>query len=333
MIRVAVIGYGTMGQVHGQAWQQIPGVELAVVADPDLDRRAKAKRDYGLDAVSGIEDVLALHSVDLIDICVPTYLHEAVFKAALAADKHIFCEKPLARTAAEGEEMLRLAEGCGKKIGVGHVVRFFPAYRAMRDSVLAGEIGRGAVARTFRGGAQFPSGWHDWFADFDLSGGVILDLAIHDVDYLRWLFGDVERVYAKSTYGRTTAHLEWAMLILRFKNGLIAHVEGCWNNFPGEFYTTAELAGSDGLLSYDSRRTNPILKEGGGVNGEQPAVTVPESPSAKSPYLLQLEDMVAAIREDRPPLVGLADALGSLRVALAAVESAQTGQPVTIGGI
>ncbi len=333
MIRVAVIGYGTMGQVHSQAWQQIPGAELAVVADPDLDRRAQASRDYGLDAVSGIEDVLALHTVDLIDICVPTYLHQSVFKAAVEADKHIFCEKPLARTLAEGEEMLKLAKGHGKKIGVGHVVRFFPAYRAIRENILAGEIGEGAVARTFRGGAQFPRGWHDWFADFDLSGGVILDLAIHDVDFLRWLFGDVERVYAKSTYGRTTAHLEWAMLVLRFKSGLIAHVESSWNNFPGEFYSTVEIAGRDGLLSYDSRRTNPIFKEGININGEGPAVTVPESPSAKSPYLLQLEDMVEAVRKNRPPLVGIPDALGTLRVALAAIESAETGKPVTIGGI
>lgn len=333
MIRVGVVGYGTMGQMHSQALQSIVDVELTIVADADPDRRAQAARDYGVDVVSNIEELLALHDVDLIDICVPTYLHESVFATAIEANKHIFCEKPLARTLKEGQKMVELAKGHAKKIGVGHVVRFFPAYTAMRQSVLAGEIGKGAVARAFRGGSQFPSGWHDWFADFDLSGGVILDLAIHDVDYLRWLFGDVERVYAKTTYGRTSAHLEWAMLVLRFKSGLIAHVESSWNNFPGDFYTTMEIAGTDGLISYDSRQTNPILKQGPGQVNEQAAVTVPENPFAKSPYLLELEDMIEAIKQDRSPLVSVADAFGTLQVALAAVESAQTGKPVTIGGI
>ncbi len=330
MIRVGVVGYGTMGQVHSQAFQELNDVELVVVADPDPDRRAQAQRDFGVDVVSNIEELLRSSSVDLVDICVPTYLHETVLAQAIVGNKHIFIEKPLARNLEEGQRILELAKDYDKKIGVGHVVRFTPAYTGIRESVLQGEIGQAAVARTFRGGSQFPQGWHDWYADFDLSGGVILDLIIHDIDYLRWLFGDVERVYAKTTHGRTTAHLEWAMIVLRFKNGVIAHVEGSWTNFAGDFYTTVEIAGKDGLIKYDSRETDPIVKTALAEARAGGGVTVPENPAARSPYLLELEDMIGAIREDRAPLVTVEDALGTLKVALAAEKSARLGQVITL---
>lgn len=329
MIRVGVVGYGTMGKIHSQALQAIPNARLVVVADPDSDRRAQAEREYGVDVVSNIDEMLRTCDVDLVDICAPTYLHESIMATAMASEKHIFCEKPLARTLEEGQRLVELAKGYSKKIGIGHVVRFTSAYTGIRENLLAGKIGKAAVVRTFRGGSPFPKGWHDWFADFDLSGGVILDLTIHDIDYLRWLFGDVERVYAKSTYGRTDAHLEWAMVVLRFKSGVIAHVEGSWTNYPGRFYTTLEIAGKDGLIEYDSRKTNPILTETP-ADRERQAVSVPAHFADDDPYYLELFDMIEAIRLDRSPLVTVEDAFGTLKVALAAVESAQTGQVITL---
>lgn len=330
MIRVGVIGYGTMGKIHSQALQEIPNAKLVIVADPDSERRAQAERDFGVDVVSNLEELLRTTDVDLVDICAPTYLHESIMTEAIKAQKHIFCEKPLARSLEEGKRLVELGKGYEKKIGIGHVVRFAPAYTGIKDSVQSGEIGTAAVVRTFRGGSPFPKGWHDWFADFDLSGGVILDLAIHDIDYLRWLFGEVERVYAKTTFGRTTAHLERAMIILRFKNGVIAHVEGSWTNHPGDFYTTVEIAGKSGLISYDSRKTNPIFVETTNKETQGQAVSVPSSLGQSDPYYLELFDMIEAIRFDRSPLVSIEDAFGSLQVALAAIESAQTGKVITL---
>lgn len=330
MIRVGVIGYGTMGQIHSQAFQELEGVELTMIADPVPERRAQAQRDFGVDVVSNVEEMLQTGAVDLVDICVPTYLHKSVMAQAMAEKKHIFCEKPLVRNLKEGEQLMELAKGYEKKIGIGHVVRFTPAYKGIQDSVRSGEVGQPAVVRTFRGGSEFPRGWHDWYADYDLSGGVILDLAIHDIDFLRSLFGDVERVYAKTTHGRTTSQLEWTMIVLRFKNGVIAHVEASWSNFPAPFYTTVEIAGKDGLITYDSRKTDPIITLTQGQSPVNPGVTVPENPAQRSPYSLELEDMVQAIKHDRAPKVTLEDAFGTLKVALAAVESAHTGQVITL---
>lgn len=324
MIRVGVAGYGIIGKVHSAALQELAGCELTVVADVDPAARAQAQRDLGVDVVANAMEMFQSHDVDLVDICVPTYLHEEIMFQAMEADKHIFCEKPLARNLDEGRRLLERSAGYQKKIGIGHVVRFMPAYTGIRQSIEAGEIGQTGVVRTFRGGSQFPRGWQDWFANFDLSGGVILDLAIHDLDFCRWLFGDVERVYAQSTRGRTSARLEHAMIVLRFKNGVIAHVEGSWTNFPGQFHTRVEVAGTNGLISYDSRKTNPVQ-----------IMTVPEikaavGPVAVNPYFLELQDMVGAIQEDRSPQVTVVDAYATLELALAAVESARTGQVVEL---
>ena len=324
LIRVGVIGYGTIGQIHSKALASMPGCALTVVADLDADRKAQAQRDFGVAVVHDLEEMLQRFDVDLVDICVPTYLHEQLITVAIQANKHIFCEEPLARSLKEGQRLLDLSANYQQKIGIGHVVRFTPAYLGMRESVMSGEIGDVGVVRSFRGGAQFPTGWQDWFSDYELSGGVILDLAIHDLDFLRWLFGDVKRVYAKTTYGRTSAHLEHALIVLRFSSGVIAHVEGSWTNIPGEFYTTMELAGKNGLIRYDSRKASPIMA--------QSLTHAQVGPVAVNPYRLELEDMVEAIREDRAPRVSVSDAFGSLEVALAAIESARTGQVVELEG-
>ncbi|NLL44027.1 MAG: Gfo/Idh/MocA family oxidoreductase [Firmicutes bacterium] len=324
MIRVGVIGYGTIGQIHCAALQEVSGCKLVAAADVDPEARARAQKDFNVEVFASAEAMLASAEVDLVDICVPTHLHESIMLKAMEADKHIFCEKPLARSLEEGRRLVDLSKGYRRKIGIGHVVRFTPPYIGMRQSVEQGEVGRVGVVRTFRGGSQFPVGWQDWFANFELSGGVILDLMIHDLDFCLALFGDVERVYAKSTYGRTEAKLEHAMAVLRFKNGVIAHLEASWTSLAGQFYTTLEVAGKDGLITYDSRQSSPLSAvTGAGAAGQIGPVSV-------NPYALELQDMVEAIENDRSPLVSVEDAFGALEVALAAIESARTGQVVEL---
>lgn len=330
MTKVGVIGYGTMGQLHSSILKKLPGAELAAVADLDEGRRAKAQQDLGVKVYVDGSELIKDAEVELVVIATPTDEHAKLLEQAVLADKHVFCEKPLVRTAAECDRVSRLAQKTTKKIGVGHVVRFSPEYVAAKQSLDAGRIGRPAVVRTFRGGSAFPIGWQDWYADYNRSGGVILDLTIHDIDYLRWLFGDVVRVYAKTTRGKTDERMEHALIVLRFENGVIAHVEGSWTNYPGQFYTSLEISGTKGMITFDSRKTAPIFYAKAVQDEKQVNVTLPESPSLVSPYELELADMISAIQEDRDPKVTLADALATTRVALAALKSAGTGSVVNL---
>src|SRR5690554_2298517 len=115
-----------MGKIHSQAYHQIPGVEFTVVADLDPNRRAQAQQHYGVDVVNNLEEMLKTSNVDLVDICVPTYLHAAVMAQAIKANKHVFCEKPLARSLEESQRLVDMSTGYEQKIGIGHVVRFTP---------------------------------------------------------------------------------------------------------------------------------------------------------------------------------------------------------------
>jgi len=147
--------------------------------------------------------------------------------------------------------------GEGPRLFVGHVVRFFPEYVGIKDKIDAGELGTIGVVRTSRR-SPFLSGWNDWYTDWRVSGGVLVDLLIHDSDFLRWAIGDVERVYACGVLGREYNRRDYALVTLRFESSAIAQVEGHWG-YPGPFNYSIEVAGSRALLSADS--TEPATLE------------------------------------------------------------------------
>ena len=146
--------------------------------------------------------------------------------------------------------------------------------------------------------SPFLRGWNDWYADWRVSGGVLLDLVIHDFDFLRWTLGEVERVYARGVLGREYNRLDYALVTLRFEGGAIAHVEGHWG-YPGPFNYSIEVAGSRALLTADS--TEPATLELIGGMPEQDGV--PDLASGKSPYETELEHFVRCIATGEEPIV------------------------------
>ena len=272
------------------------------------------------------EELLEQADVDLIDVCVPTHLHRRFVEMAAARGKHVFCEKPLARTREDGQAMIEACRKAGVKLGVGHVVRFFPEYRKIKETLESGQIGQPATVTTMRGGGGFPTAWQDWYANFEWSGGLILDMIIHDFDYLRWLFGEVDHVFARGTTGKEYNRLEYALVTLRFKNGVIANVEGTWLNHGG-FQTEIEITGQKGLISHESKDSAPLrtlMKDDANASG----VAVPESPLYDSPYFLEIKHFVDCIEQGTDPLINGEEALKAMEISLAAIESIRTGKPV-----
>lgn len=325
-VRVGLIGLGTMGSVHAQAYRQLPSTEIAAVADLRPELRAGFEAS-GVEIYTTGEELIQSADVDLIDVCVPTPFHRRLVEMAAARGRHVFCEKPLARTEKDAEAMVEACKRAGVKFGVGHVVRFFPEYVQAKNVVESGEIGKPATVWTMRGGGGFPTAWQDWYANFEWSGGLILDMIIHDFDYLRWVFGDVERVFARGTAGKEYNRYEYALVTLRFKSGVIANVEGSWFNHGG-FQTKLEIAGQKGLISYESAETYPLKVVLKSTGASAQGVAVPESPLYKSPYLLEIEHFVNCIQQDKEPMISGEEALKSLRIALAALDSIATGKPV-----
>ncbi len=335
-----------MGGTHARCWSRLPGAQVVAIADMQAEKaQALAARIAGTSGTDGMpqvfsraEEMLSVREIDIVSVCVPTSAHRALTEAAATAGKHILCEKPMALTLEDCDAMISAAQKAGVVFTIGQVVRHFPEYARAKALVDSGAVGAPAAVRVRRGG-DFPRTDTDWYADPAHSGGVIFDLMVHDLDWLRWCFGPVTRVYARGLTERLAAgeldHIDYALLTLRHESGVISHAEGTWAD-PSGFATAFEIVGDGGMLEHDSRRTVTLTQalrttESGGRSSGG-GVTVPRSLLADDddPYFRQIESFAGTVRNGTPLIVTPEEARAAAAIALAARESLRTGQAVTV---
>jgi predicted dehydrogenase len=328
MLRVGLVGAGLMGTLHAASWAQTPAQLVAVYAKSQ-DQANHLAEQHGAQVSGSLETLL--DAVDVVDVCTPTHRHHEVVLAAAAAGKHIVCEKPLARTLEQAEDMAAACERAGVKLLVAHVVRFFPEYAQAKGIVDGGEVGRVGVVRLKRVSSRPAWSTDNWLFDVEKSGGMMLDLMIHDFDYARWIAGEVESVFARSVASRQPdAPTDYALVILRHVSGALSHVEGGWAYPAGMFRTSLEIAGDQGLIEHPAGSSVPLgiyLKHAGDAKEGR---EVPSSPLLETPYATEIKHFYDVIAHDAAPRVTARDGVAALKIALAAIESAQTGQRVTL---
>ena len=326
-LRVGVVGTGFIGETHVAAWTA-EGVH-PLIHDVDAGRATALAARLGARAVESLDELLA--AVDIVDVCTPTHLHADVAIAAARTGHHVICEKPMARTLADAEAMLAAARDAGVRLFVAHVVRFFPEYVAARAAVLDGAIGEPAVLRLTRASFRPRQPAGHWFFDHAKSGGIVLDLMIHDLDYARWIAGDVVAVHCRSAgMAQPEAGVDHAVAILTHRSGAISHVSASWGYAPPTFRTAFEVAGSHGLIEQDSATTTPVTPSLLGGTGGGALTALADTTLAGDPFRLELAEFAGAIRDGTEARIGEADGLEALRIALAADESARTGAVVRI---
>jgi len=333
---VAVLGYGFMGTTHLSAWKYIEECELKAVMGRTLEKVKKVAEKFGIDAYNNFEELLKRDDIDIIDVCTPTSTHAKYAIASMEAGKHVFLEKPIALSLKDADAMIESAKKNKVKFMVGHVLRFFPEYMKIKELVDQGMVGEPVIARAFRGG-PIPE-WSPWFLDKSQSGGVAVDLAIHDVDFLMWIFNQrVERVYAKVerlVHKDITAE-DYALITLRFEKGGIALVEANWalpKQFP--FTMKFEVDGTKGMIVSDNQSPVPVKL----ITNETTAGFAPETlpwrpavhPFPIDPFYRELKHFVECIREDKTPMTSGEVARKSLEVCLAALKSAELNAPVRL---
>jgi len=321
-----------MGHAHAPSWQLLKsiGAELVGVVSNRTESTEAFADQYGIRAYDTLS--ILIDDVDILDICVPTHLHREMTEQAAQAGKHVICEKPMALTVEDAQAMINACETAGVHLYIAHVVRFISQYRLAKQSIDAGDIGKPGVIRLTRAGYQPRKKTDNWFVDESRSGGMMLDLMVHDYDYARWIGGDVERVYAKSVRGTTPdAPGDYALVSLRFRDGAIAHIEGGWAYPPGFFRTSMDIAGTDGVIEYQSDDAQSLYTHlANPPQVEADEVAVPAAKAADSPFTAQLRNFYNAIVHDETPIVTAEEALKALEVGLAAIESTKTGQPVLL---
>lgn len=227
MIKVGLIGCGFMGNMHANCYKNMEGVTLAAVADLRREQ-AEALADGAKIYADGM-DLIQNAEVDVIDICLPTYLHAEYAMAAMDKVGYVFVEKPVALTVAEAEAMMQKANATGCRVQVGQVIRFWDEYVALRQIVEENRYGK-VVNANFRRISPRPDwGWEDWLLDATRSGGAAQDLHIHDTDFVLSIFGVPQRFFSvKNTLGEKNSYINTLMQYGDFA----VSVEGTWD-LPG----------------------------------------------------------------------------------------------------
>ncbi|MEM6530912.1 MAG: Gfo/Idh/MocA family oxidoreductase, partial [Chloroflexota bacterium] len=228
--QIGVIGLGRMGQVYGyHAARAIDGADLVAVADPRAEiTEAFSGKVGGVAVYPGYEDLLDHHGLDAVIVATPTSTHRDIVIAAAEAGKAIFCEKPTALTLAATDEMIAAVEKAGVLFHVGFMRRFDRGCLEAKRQIEAGVIGRPVVIRSI---GRDPHRTSLEFANPAVSGGLIVDMGIHDMDLIRWLMNDdIERVYTESSsmvYPELldVGDVDNAMISLRFTQGGLGNVE------------------------------------------------------------------------------------------------------------
>lgn len=336
MKRIGIIGAGAIARTHADRIKKMPGIELAGYYDIFPEAAQRAVEQYGGQVYDALDALLG--DVDFVDICTTANAHREPVLAALEAGVPAIVEKPLARHLADCYAIVEAQARTGTPLFVAQVVRFFPQFAAAKAALERGDIGAPGVIRTVRGGS--PPGGGGWgsagsarsyYNDFDKSGGVILDVAIHDIDYHRWCFGEVERVFARGLMFAGKNPKDHALITLRFANGAIGHIEGSWAYPPGLWRTRIEIAGTDGIVEWDSLDQQPV---------EWRVQPDPESaPSsgaaspladADDPYYREIAHFIDAVERGVTPSVTAQDGLMAVKICLAAIESERRGEAVRV---
>ena len=319
--RIGLVGAGGIASAHLPGLLRSAG-EVTVFSE---EYGPAFRHNDSIRIASSLEELI--DRAEIVDVATPTDTHHGIVKQALMAGRDVICEKPLALTVNDAAELLQLAEQHHVHLFPAHVVRWFPAYRELKRAADAGSLGELAVMRFVRSGA-FPR--QPWFADSSRSGGVVADLMIHDLDVARWLAGDVVRVSAVRQRTADDGHpLEAAHVLLTHASGTITHLAGLWGAGDLQFTTEFSVTGTLGSLTYSSRAEQNYLTDPGSLASGSTFLPARDEDD-DDPYALEIRDFVAACRDGSAPRVSASDGLEAVRLAVAALTSIDTGQPVEI---
>jgi inositol 2-dehydrogenase len=333
-LNVGLIGLGRLGRVYARdLCTRIATTRVVAVADVDAAAVADVARQY--DIAGTYTDPMALlddPAVDAVVIVSPTKLHAAQTEAAAARGKAIFCEKPAALALDQAVAMKAAVAKSGAFFQLGFMRRFDSGYAAAKRRVAEGAIGEPVV---FKSTSRDPYRPSVEYADPRSSGGMIIDMGIHDFDLARWFMGEVQAVQA---VGGVLAYPELgevgdidnAIISLTFASGRLGVVDLTRNGVYGYDITT-ELLGTAGTLRIGYLRETPLFVMTKGTVAHD---TVPYFMERfRDAYTVQLENFADNVLHDREPPITIDDGVESLRVSLAATRARETGQRVEVATI
>lgn len=252
MVKVALLGAGFMGSMHSACYQNIPNAKVVAVVDIRKDKAREQAEKHGAKVYSSVNTVLKSDDVDMVDICLPTYMHCKFTLKAAKAGKHVLTEKPMSHKLREADKMVKAVHEAGVKFMCAHVIRFWPEYQLLKQYVDEKRLGKLLVLSLQRISPKPTWTWENWIVKGDLSGGAVADLHVHDADFVRYLCGEpkgVDCVIAQDPVGK------WDYVFANYYYpDMAVSAEGGWNLPSGYgFYMAYRAVFEKGSLEFDMR--------------------------------------------------------------------------------
>jgi len=245
MLRIGIVGLGFMGKMHFRCYKSDTNVEVTAICDADAKQLQNSSGVAG--NISGAEDdldlsnialysdlskMLAEEKLDALSIASPTFLHASQTIEALNAGVHVFCEKPMSLNSGDCREMAEVAKQSGKTLQIGHCIRFWPEYVQAKEIIDSQKYGK-VLAATFQRLSLTPTwSWDNCFLDGKRSGGAMLDLHIHDTDYVQYVFGMPKQVFSRGVIG-PSGEFDHTVTQYFYGNDCVITAEGGWIMAPG----------------------------------------------------------------------------------------------------
>ena len=335
MLNIGIIGAGRIGKVHLQSvTRYVADAKVIALADPFMNAETEEwARSLGLGKLTrDYKEILADPEVDAVFICSSTDTHSAISLEAIAAGKHIFCEKPVDHDLGKIKAVMQALEGSNVKYQVGFNRRFDHNFAAAREAVANGRIGELAVLKiTSRDPGAPPVDY------IKVSGGIFLDMTIHDFDMVRFISGEeVTEVYAAGGVTVDPAigeagDIDTAVVTLRLESGALAVIDNCRRASYG-YDQRLEAFGSKGQVAISNdTASSAVVSDASGVTAEKPLYFFLER--YMQAYAAEVEAFVAAVRDDTPVPVGIDAGLQSVLIGVAAKKSLELGRPVKLSEI
>ncbi|MFO7903212.1 MAG: Gfo/Idh/MocA family protein [Planctomycetota bacterium] len=334
MTRVGIVGLGFMGKMHLRCYSDLEDVQVVAICDIDKSKfegtgaaggnieGAEAPLDLsGIGKYRELDAMLAESNLDALSVTLPTYLHTGATVAALEAGVNVLCEKPMALTLPECEQMISAAGRSGKLLQVGHCIRFWPEYAVTNELIESGQYGK-VLAATFQRLSLTPGwSWQGWLLDADKSGGAAVDLHIHDADYVHYIFGMPRAVFSRAT-STSPGGCDHIVTQYVYENDCVVTAEGGWIMSPTfGFEMSFNIVLEKATITFDLTR-DPAFK----VCPMEGKAFTPDVPAGDG-YSREIEHFVRAVRgESVPDVITPSQSAESLRLVLAERESSGAGQ-------
>jgi predicted dehydrogenase len=326
-LRVGVIGVGSFGRNHARVYSDMDSVKLVAVCDASQENLQRVSK-YGAKQYTDHREMLANENLDFVSLVVPTKLHHRIALDVLSSKVSLLVEKPIASTIEEAREIIACAKKNNVKLTVGHIERFNPAIIELKRRVDAGELGRVFRMHVSRLG-PFPDRIRDV--------GVVVDLAVHDLDIARFIIGDeVDHLYARTEKRINTEHEDLLSAILTFKNKTIFNLNIDWLT-PAKVRTLL-IAGEHGQFVADYLTQELTFHENAAIGNNLEYSDIMRGVSVgrqikfdfkkKEPLLAELEHFADCVANNREPLVSGMDGLKALELALALIESSNNNKVI-----